>query len=69
MLMLENLLYLDRFCIIFKVVFRNLTGNIDKRVLEKYAKEAKELNRESWYFSWAMDTSQEERAKVFDLYL
>lgn len=41
-----------------------LTGMVDKRTLEKYEKESKELNRESWYLSWALDTSNEERAKV-----
>ncbi|KAM7535702.1 hypothetical protein Aperf_G00000088999 [Anoplocephala perfoliata] len=40
-----------------------LTGMIDSRTLEKYAKEAKEKNRETWYLSWALDTSAEERNK------
>ncbi|KAF1743381.1 hypothetical protein MXB_4389 [Myxobolus squamalis] len=40
-----------------------LTGMVDKRTLEKYEKEAKEKNRESWYFSWALDTNAEEREK------
>jgi Elongation factor Tu GTP binding domain len=40
-----------------------LTGNVDARTLEKYQQESKELNRESWYLSWALDTSQEERSK------
>lgn len=40
-----------------------LTGMVDKRTLEKYEKESKELNRESWYLSWALDTSEEERHK------
>lgn len=40
---------------------------VDKRTLEKYEKESKELNRESWYLSWALDTSNEERAKVLEL--
>jgi len=40
-----------------------LTGMVDKRTLEKYEKEAKEKNRESWYLSWALDTNQEERDK------
>lgn len=44
--------------------FSFLTGMVDKRTLEKYEKESKELNRESWYLSWALDTSNEERAKV-----
>ena len=30
-------------------LFRYLTGQVDKRTLEKYEKEAKEKNRESWY--------------------
>lgn len=40
-----------------------LTGNVDKRTLEKYEREAKEKNRESWYLSWALDTNEEERAR------
>ncbi|TPX35016.1 hypothetical protein SmJEL517_g02461 [Synchytrium microbalum] len=39
------------------------TGMVDKRTLEKYEREAKELGRESWYLSWAMDLNVEERAK------
>ncbi|XP_035225528.1 eukaryotic peptide chain release factor GTP-binding subunit ERF3B-like, partial [Stegodyphus dumicola] len=35
-----------------------LTGMVDKRTLEKYEREAKEKNRESWYLSWALDTNQ-----------
>ena len=41
----------------------NLTGMVDKRTLEKYEREAKEKNRETWYLSWALDTNQEERDK------
>ena len=37
---------------------------MDKRTLEKYEKEAREKNRETWYLSWALDTNQEERDKV-----
>ncbi|XP_022103352.1 eukaryotic peptide chain release factor GTP-binding subunit ERF3A-like [Acanthaster planci] len=40
-----------------------LTGQVDKRTLEKYEREAKEKNRESWYLSWALDTNLEEREK------
>ncbi|KII69679.1 Eukaryotic peptide chain release factor GTP-binding subunit ERF3B [Thelohanellus kitauei] len=40
-----------------------LTGMIDKRTLEKYEKEAREKNRESWYFSYALDTNSDERDK------
>uniref|UniRef100_A0A673AA01 G1 to S phase transition 1 n=1 Tax=Sphaeramia orbicularis TaxID=375764 RepID=A0A673AA01_9TELE len=36
-----------------------LTGMVDKRTLEKYEREAKEKNRETWYLSWALDTNQE----------
>ncbi|KAI9202504.1 P-loop containing nucleoside triphosphate hydrolase protein [Polychytrium aggregatum] len=36
---------------------------VDKRTMEKYEREAKELGRESWYLSWAMDLNSEERAK------
>ena len=32
---------------------------VDKRTLEKYEKEAREKNRESWYLSWALDTNLE----------
>ena len=37
---------------------------MDKRTLDKYEREAKEKNRETWYLSWALDTNQEERDKV-----
>merc|ERR1712227_867363 len=40
-----------------------LTGMVDKRTLEKYEREAKEKNRETWYLSWCMDTNLEERDK------
>ncbi|PVU93236.1 hypothetical protein BB561_003381 [Smittium simulii] len=40
-----------------------LTGMVDKRTMEKYEREAKEIGRESWYLSWALDTNTEERAK------
>ena len=36
-----------------------LTGMVDKRTLEKYEREAKEKNRETWYLSWCMDTNSE----------
>ena len=35
----------------------------DKRTLEKYEKEAKEAGRESWYLSWALDSTPQERSK------
>ena len=40
-----------------------LTGMVDKRTLEKYEKEAKEINRDSWFYSWSLDTDQNERDK------
>lgn len=40
-----------------------LTGMVDQRTLEKYEREAREKNRESWYLSWALDTNAEERDK------
>ncbi|NXF29178.1 ERF3A factor, partial [Nyctibius bracteatus] len=46
-----------------QVNVKYLTGMVDKRTLEKYEREAKEKNRETWYLSWALDTNQEERDK------
>mmetsp|Transcript_3206 Transcript_3206/g.4840 ORF Transcript_3206/g.4840 Transcript_3206/m.4840 type:complete len:600 (-) Transcript_3206:177-1976(-) len=40
-----------------------LTGQVDQRTIEKYEREAKEKNRESWYLAFIMDTNEEERAK------
>jgi peptide chain release factor subunit 3 len=40
-----------------------LTGMVDERTMEKYEKEAKEAGRESWYLSWALDSTKEERSK------
>ncbi|KAL3909095.1 MAG: hypothetical protein SGARI_002768 [Bacillariaceae sp.] len=37
--------------------------NVDKRTIERYEKEAKERNRESWFLAFIMDTNEEERAK------
>jgi len=31
---------------------RYLTGQVDKRTLEKYEREAKEKNRETWLVCW-----------------
>ncbi len=36
---------------------------VDQRTLDKYKREAKELGRETWYLSWALDLNPEERAK------
>lgn len=40
-----------------------LCGTVDKRTMEKLEKEAKEAGRESWYLSWALDSTPQERAK------
>ena len=40
-----------------------LTGYVDKRTIEKYEREAKQRNRESWFLAFIMDTNEEERAK------
>ncbi|KAF7301637.1 Eukaryotic polypeptide chain release factor 3 [Mycena indigotica] len=40
-----------------------LTGMVDKRTMEKYEREAKEAGRETWYLSWALDSTPQERAK------
>ena len=39
------------------------TGMVDERTMDKYKREAKELGRESWYISWALDQTKEERSK------
>ena len=39
------------------------TGMVDKRTMDKYKQEAKDLGRESWYLSWVMDLTKEERSK------
>ena len=40
-----------------------LTGMLDDRTLEKYEQEAKSKGRESWKFAWALDVTDQERAK------
>ncbi|KAA1477307.1 hypothetical protein DENSPDRAFT_844523 [Dentipellis sp. KUC8613] len=40
-----------------------VTGMVDKRTMEKYEKEAKDAGRESWYLSWALDSTPQERLK------
>eukprot|EP01029_Cantina_marsupialis_P029162 TRINITY_DN779891_c0_g1_i1.p1 TRINITY_DN779891_c0_g1~~TRINITY_DN779891_c0_g1_i1.p1 ORF type:complete len:560 (+),score=202.62 TRINITY_DN779891_c0_g1_i1:31-1680(+) len=40
-----------------------LTGCVDERTIRQYEKQAKNLNRESWFLAFIMDTSEEERAK------
>lgn len=39
------------------------TGMVDQRTMDKYKREAKELGRETWYLSWALDLTAEERSK------
>ncbi|KIJ70505.1 hypothetical protein HYDPIDRAFT_122410 [Hydnomerulius pinastri MD-312] len=40
-----------------------ITGVVDKRTMEKYEREAKEAGRETWYLSWALDSTPQERGK------
>ena len=40
-----------------------LMGGVDDRTIEKYQKEARDNNRETWYMAYVMDTNDEERAK------
>eukprot|EP00500_Bicosoecida_sp_ms1_P001980 CAMPEP_0203812658 /NCGR_PEP_ID=MMETSP0115-20131106/4271_1 /ASSEMBLY_ACC=CAM_ASM_000227 /TAXON_ID=33651 /ORGANISM="Bicosoecid sp, Strain ms1" /LENGTH=595 /DNA_ID=CAMNT_0050721509 /DNA_START=32 /DNA_END=1819 /DNA_ORIENTATION=+ len=40
-----------------------LTGMVDRRTIEKFEREAKQRNRESWFLAFIMDTNEEERAK------
>ncbi|XP_024515754.1 eukaryotic peptide chain release factor GTP-binding subunit ERF3A isoform X3 [Selaginella moellendorffii] len=40
-----------------------VSGMVDERTIQKYEREAKEKNRESWYMAYIMDTNEEERAK------
>jgi len=39
------------------------TGMVDERTMEKYKREAKDAGRETWYLSWALDLTKEERSK------
>eukprot|EP01041_Mallomonas_annulata_P012560 gene12560-26451_t len=40
-----------------------ISGMVDQRTIERYEREAKQRNRESWFLAFIMDTSEEERAK------
>ena len=40
-----------------------IMGMVDHRTIERYEREAKTRNRESWFLAFIMDTSEEERAK------
>jgi len=39
------------------------SGMVDQRTIEKYEREAKEKNRESWFLAYVLDASEEEREK------
>ena len=39
------------------------TGQVDARAIEKFEREAKAKNRESWFLAFIMDTTDEERTK------
>jgi peptide chain release factor subunit 3 len=39
------------------------TGMVDERTMDKYKREAKDAGRETWYLSWVMDLTKEERSK------
>jgi peptide chain release factor subunit 3 len=38
-----------------------LMGNVDDRTMERYEREAKAKNRESWKYAWVLDANEEER--------
>ena len=40
-----------------------ITGVVDKRTMEKYEHDAKEAGKETWYLSWALDSTPQERSK------
>ncbi|KAG7378236.1 hypothetical protein PHYPSEUDO_010390 [Phytophthora pseudosyringae] len=40
-----------------------LMDQVDKRTIERYEREAKQRNRDSWFLAYIMDTGEEERAK------
>lgn len=39
------------------------SGMVEQRIIEKYEREAKTNNRESWYLAFVMDVNEDERAK------
>ncbi|CAN8098412.1 unnamed protein product [Discula destructiva] len=39
------------------------TGMVDQRTLDKYKRDAQEMGRPTWYLSWALDLTNEERTK------
>eukprot|EP01057_Protomagalhaensia_wolfi_P000767 Protomagalhaensia_wolfi_Nauph_80__766@NODE_143_length_3458_cov_147_083943_g106_i0_p1_GENE_NODE_143_length_3458_cov_147_083943_g106_i0NODE_143_length_3458_cov_147_083943_g106_i0_p1_ORF_typecomplete_len521_score133_39GTP_EFTU/PF00009_27/2_9e45GTP_EFTU_D3/PF03143_17/1_9e27GTP_EFTU_D2/PF03144_25/2_7e02GTP_EFTU_D2/PF03144_25/0_00056MMR_HSR1/PF01926_23/0_0022FeoB_N/PF02421_18/3_4e02FeoB_N/PF02421_18/0_062AIG1/PF04548_16/0_16_NODE_143_length_3458_cov_147_083943_g106_i0731635 len=40
-----------------------LTGQVDARTIEKFTREAKEKNRDTWYYAYVMDINEDEREK------
>jgi len=40
-----------------------IMGMVDARTIERFEREAKQRNRESWFLAFILDTSEEERAK------
>eukprot|EP01054_Gregarina_sp_Poly1_P002099 Gregarina_sp_Poly_1__2098@NODE_1554_length_3855_cov_59_429514_g1026_i0_p1_GENE_NODE_1554_length_3855_cov_59_429514_g1026_i0NODE_1554_length_3855_cov_59_429514_g1026_i0_p1_ORF_typecomplete_len486_score67_17GTP_EFTU/PF00009_27/4_9e03GTP_EFTU/PF00009_27/1_2e46GTP_EFTU_D3/PF03143_17/1_8e04GTP_EFTU_D3/PF03143_17/1_5e04GTP_EFTU_D3/PF03143_17/1_8e28MMR_HSR1/PF01926_23/0_00096FeoB_N/PF02421_18/4_2e02FeoB_N/PF02421_18/0_042GTP_EFTU_D2/PF03144_25/8_2e02GTP_EFTU_D2/PF03144_25/0_068AIG1/PF04548_16/0_034S100 len=40
-----------------------LTGQVDSRTIEKFTREAKEKNRDTWYYAYVMDINEDEREK------
>ncbi|BFZ56538.1 translation termination factor GTPase eRF3 [Savitreella phatthalungensis] len=40
-----------------------LTGMVDQRTVDKFRREAAEMGRESWVYSWALDSTKQERSK------
>eukprot|EP01139_Manchomonas_bermudensis_P011269 Amastigsp_a342495_104.p1 type:complete len:471 gc:universal Amastigsp_a342495_104:1432-20(-) len=40
-----------------------LTGELDDRTLDKFAREAAQTGRESWRFAWALDSTDQERER------
>ena len=40
-----------------------IMGMVDQRTIERFEREAKQRNRESWFLAFILDTSEEERAK------
>ncbi|KAI9914509.1 hypothetical protein PsorP6_007625 [Peronosclerospora sorghi] len=40
-----------------------LMDMVDKRMIERYEREAKQRNRDSWFLAYIMDTGEEERSK------
>lgn len=40
-----------------------LSGMVDKRTMEKIEREAKAAGRETWYLSWALDSTPQERSQ------